>query len=307
MVASKDTLFAEVRMLFLWELISRAFWESFAYVGGTSGAIIVWSIGAVVTAGLVFLFRGREAFMEHLKANVLIVIAGAVATCLLIFAWKLAWLPHDIVRESNHIPAPVTALPLPPTLGLNPHPVSQNRSLSNPTLAPFSKHVEHPSGFLQFDKPQLSRGYDVIAEGRQFGMNFRSLNRSPERVLRVFGYTSAYILPATDQSDKVALKSCAEDIRNIKQQYASHKINGPEVGVGQNGPWGTILLPTAGGFSQDEASQIIAKKLRFYYVSLLIWTDLQGRVDWADDCRWLQIPDGPGQGELVWHFCNPPN
>jgi hypothetical protein len=47
---------------------------------------------------------------------------------------------------------------------------------------PFTKHIEHPTGSLQFDKPQVTAENNTIAAGKQFGMNFRSRNNSPERV-----------------------------------------------------------------------------------------------------------------------------
>ena len=82
-----------------------------------------------------------------------------------------------------------------------------------------------------------------------------------------------------------------------------------EVPAGSNGIWGTSFLHNSGGLTQEEVDGIISKCLRIYYVSWLAWTDLQNRMDWSDDCRWLQIPDGPWpySGELVWHFCNATN
>jgi hypothetical protein len=117
-------------MLFLWELVSRAFWESFTFVGGTPGTVLVWSIGAIITALLVLLFRGRDAFMEHLKANILIAIAGAVLTLLLVFGWKLAWLPYEIRQESSRILPPDPPKIRPP----------QNANEKTPS---FSLHEKH--------------------------------------------------------------------------------------------------------------------------------------------------------------------
>lgn len=92
--------------MFWLEFISRAFREALDFVGGTPGAIVVWTIGAIVTGILVLVFRGKDAFIEHLKANILIVIGGAIATWLSVFAWRLVSLPHDIYEESARITVP---------------------------------------------------------------------------------------------------------------------------------------------------------------------------------------------------------
>jgi hypothetical protein len=119
--------------MFWWEFISRAFREALDFVGGTPGAIVVWIIGAIVTGILVLVFRGKDAFMEHLKANILIVVGGAIATWLVVFAWKLAWLPHDIHEESARITVPASVSqrlrPRPPEFAYM-HEPSKLRTLS---------------------------------------------------------------------------------------------------------------------------------------------------------------------------------
>lgn len=178
-----------------------------------------------------------------------------------------------------------------------------------PLVPPLTRHIQHPTGFLGFDTPEAAGSpYNEIAVGKQFGMNFRSRNNSPERVLRTFGYTAAFILPATDESDKVALDKSADDLRTIRKKYIAGEIHGPEIPAGANGIWGTAFLHLHSGLTQPEVDGIISKRLRIYYVSRLVWTDLQNRMDWSDDCRWLQVPDAwPYSGELVWHFCDLPN
>ena len=178
-------------------------------------------------------------------------------------------------------------------------------AVPSPELAPFSKHIEHPTGYLKFDKPQITAAYDTIVAGKQFGMNFRSRNGSPERILRAFGFTSGSILKGTDDSDKVALDTLAKDAEMLGKKYAAGEISGPEIASGETGIWGTVLLHDASGLTPSEVEGIMSKRLRIYYVSWLAWTDLQGRMDWSEDCRWLQIPDEPlpYRGELVWHIC----
>jgi hypothetical protein len=102
---------------FLIDLLSRAFWDSLASVGGTPGAIIISLVLAFVTAFLVWKFRGREAFMEHFKANILITFAGVFLTWVLVFLWTLLRMPQAIRQEAGTLPVPVpiTRSVLPPS------------------------------------------------------------------------------------------------------------------------------------------------------------------------------------------------
>jgi hypothetical protein len=176
------------------------------------------------------------------------------------------------------------------------------RPILTPPALPLTKHIEHPTGFLQFDTPVVTTAYDIIGADKQFGINMRSRNNSPERVLRSFGHSHVYLETAEDQSDKVVLSKFSEEIKGFRTKYISGAINGPEVAAGAHGIWGTVLTHP---LTEDEAQGIISKKLRLYYLSWLVWTDLQHRMDWSNDCRWLQVPDNSQESSagLVWYFC----
>jgi hypothetical protein len=73
-------------------VVSRALWESFALLYDNPRSVLLGVAGAIVTASLVWFFRGREAFMEHMKANVLIVVAGGIVT------WIVIFLPYFVLR-----------------------------------------------------------------------------------------------------------------------------------------------------------------------------------------------------------------
>jgi len=208
--------------------------------------------------------------------------------------WRLdGWAVHKrAASQDNPQLPPAKPLSYTPPMPEVPHPAP-----------PLTKHLEHPSGFLQFDKPVVTAAYDTIAAGKQFGMNMRSRNNSHERVLRAFAFTRLYIETAEDQSDEAVLDKFSKEVREVRRKYISGAIKGPEVPSGTNGIWGTLLTHP---LTESEAEGIVSKKLRLYYVSWLAWTDLQHRMDWSDDCRWLQVPDGSGPHEwqLVWHFCH---
>jgi len=73
-----------------WEdMVARAFWDSMLFFFETRNG--VWKalglalLGMVVTFLIVRVARDREALTEHVKSNVLIVIAGGLATWVLVF------------------------------------------------------------------------------------------------------------------------------------------------------------------------------------------------------------------------------
>jgi len=205
-------------------------------------------------------------------------------------------------------PTPATNPTTPPTVTVQPSPTplsSSEKLRPEKATPPLTRHVEHPSGFLILDKPVVTNEYNMIAPNKQFGMNLRSLNASTERVFRAFAFTAGYILPAADTSDTEAAMRLAKQVKTLRQPYVSGTIKGPEIAAGTPGIWGTLLLHESGGLTEDEANGIVSRRLRIYYVTWLVWTDLQGRMDWTDDCRWLQIPEQPlpSSNDLVWHFC----
>jgi hypothetical protein len=211
-----------------------------------------------------------------------------------VVAWKASRTnPLRTVNEQV-VPSPVKEAPKPVD---KPHTV-----LAVPNVAPLTRHVAHPTGFLQFDKPVVTIDYNTITEGKQFGINMRSRNNSQERVLHAFAITYVYIEPADDQSDRIVLDKFSKEVAGLRKLYSAGKIKGPEVAAGTTGIWGTALTHA---LSKTETEGIITKRSRLYYASWLVWADLQGRMDWSDDCRWLQLPEGPrvDTGSLVWHFC----
>jgi len=72
-------------------------------------------LGAAITALLVLVFRGREAFMEHLKANIAIAFGGAIITWALVFLWILVWMPSTIRKEADSQPLPTLKELAPPS------------------------------------------------------------------------------------------------------------------------------------------------------------------------------------------------
>jgi uncharacterized membrane protein YeaQ/YmgE (transglycosylase-associated protein family) len=142
---------------FLLELASRAFQQSFNLICGTVGTIVISCVGALVTALLVRFFRGRKAFMEHIKANILIALAGAVITWFIVFCGLLAWQPHNIDSEaSRNSPPPMTfPLPPPPPWTFEPPPAAIEIFLH----AHKGFDLEPPSGRVVFEN---KRQYSLI-------------------------------------------------------------------------------------------------------------------------------------------------
>ena len=89
------------------DVLLRACTSSLALFEQNPRLLLLGLLGAIITAGLVFVFRGREAFMEHLKANIAIAFGGAIVTWMLVVLWTLIWMPHTIRTESEALPLPI--------------------------------------------------------------------------------------------------------------------------------------------------------------------------------------------------------
>lgn len=101
---------------FLVDLAKAALQQSLDLVGGTTWAVVFWLLGSAIALILVFVFRGREAFNEHLKANVLIVIAVSILSWLTVFTAEFAWVPREISAQAAHVQVPaLRTSPLGPT------------------------------------------------------------------------------------------------------------------------------------------------------------------------------------------------
>lgn len=82
-------------------MLSRAFSDSVhVFVSGWK-AIGLTVLGALVTALLVFVFRGWEEFRRHVVENIFIAFGGAIATWILVFAWILMFLPSRMLTEAD--------------------------------------------------------------------------------------------------------------------------------------------------------------------------------------------------------------
>jgi hypothetical protein len=80
---------------------SRAISDSFRIFGTGWTAIGLAILGAVVTAVIVWLCRGKEELKKHVVENILIVFGGSVATWVLVFIVVLIHLPTKMLAESN--------------------------------------------------------------------------------------------------------------------------------------------------------------------------------------------------------------
>jgi hypothetical protein len=96
---------------FWMDMLFRARMDSLALFEQNPRLLLLGLLGAVITAILVLVFRGREAFVEHMKANVAIVFGGAILTWMLVFVWTLLWLPHLIRKEADGQPQPSFKFP----------------------------------------------------------------------------------------------------------------------------------------------------------------------------------------------------
>jgi hypothetical protein len=97
------------------ELVFRAWTDSLALFEQNPRLLLLGLLGAAITALLVLVFRGREAFMEHLKANILIAFGGALITWALVFLWTLVWMPSTIRKEADLQPLPTLKELAPPS------------------------------------------------------------------------------------------------------------------------------------------------------------------------------------------------
>jgi hypothetical protein len=89
------------------DVLARAWADSLALFEQNPRLLLLGVLGAIVTALLVLLFRGREAFMEHLKANIAIVFGGALLTWMLVFVWILVSMPSTIRKQADSLQSPV--------------------------------------------------------------------------------------------------------------------------------------------------------------------------------------------------------
>jgi len=79
----------------------RAVRDSFGVFETSPKLIGLCVLGAIVTALLVFVIRGKKAFAEHLIANIAIAFGGAILTWLLVFIAVLVHLPAKMLTEAN--------------------------------------------------------------------------------------------------------------------------------------------------------------------------------------------------------------
>ena len=83
------------------DVLSRAFRDSFQAMNTDFKGIGLFLLGAIVTAAIVWRWRGREELKKHLVANVLIVSGGAVSTWILVFLVIIGRLPYKMLKESD--------------------------------------------------------------------------------------------------------------------------------------------------------------------------------------------------------------
>ena len=98
------------------DVLLRAFTDSLARFEQNPRLLLLCVLGAIITAILALVFRGREAFVEHMKANVAIAFGGAILTWMLVFLWTLAWMPNNIRIKAEMQPLPTVKPMLPPAI-----------------------------------------------------------------------------------------------------------------------------------------------------------------------------------------------
>jgi hypothetical protein len=81
-------------------VFARAFWDSLKSFDTSIELLGLGLLGAVLTAVLVRLIRGKQAFREHVIANIAIAFAGAILTWSLVFGWHLAHAPFLVQGDS---------------------------------------------------------------------------------------------------------------------------------------------------------------------------------------------------------------
>ena len=158
-----------------------------------------------------------------------------------------------------------------------------------------------PTGFLQFDKFEIQGQFSEIAEGKQFGVSIYSRNPGPTRVLNAFGYSKAFVEPMDQSTDQRVQAAFEERVASLRKDQAAGRLKGPEQGIGM-GLWTTVLTDP---LTQEQAAGIVNGTRLVYFVSWLAWTDSEGHVQSAYDCRWLQpfshVPYS--REDVVWHYC----
>jgi len=86
-----------------WEAAVQAFWDALLFFfetrTGIFRAIGLIVLGMLVTTLIVWLVRSPEAFTEHLKSNVAMVIAGGVASWVLVFVCYFVAVPLQQLQE----------------------------------------------------------------------------------------------------------------------------------------------------------------------------------------------------------------
>jgi hypothetical protein len=82
------------------EIVKVAFWKSLlVFFDDPIKGIGLFILGSVVTTVIVWIVRSKDAFTEHLKSNIAIVIAGGICTWLLVFAYCLVIGPPSRSQE----------------------------------------------------------------------------------------------------------------------------------------------------------------------------------------------------------------
>jgi hypothetical protein len=82
-------------------IFSRAVSDSFLVFDTGLKAILLTLLGAIVTAAIVWFFRGWGKLKEHVVENIFIVFGGAMATWLLVFVWVLVHVPAKMLVEAD--------------------------------------------------------------------------------------------------------------------------------------------------------------------------------------------------------------
>jgi hypothetical protein len=82
-------------------VLREAGWQALVLFDQNPKLLALGLLGAAVTAVLVLLFRGKEAFTEHLKANVVIVFGGAILTWALVVPYYLFVIPPSQLTQTQ--------------------------------------------------------------------------------------------------------------------------------------------------------------------------------------------------------------
>ncbi len=82
-------------------VFARAFWDSLRSFDTSPRLLLLGVAGAIVTAVLVLLIRGRKAFKEHLVTNIAIAFGGAILTWFCVFAYQFVRAPYLIQADAK--------------------------------------------------------------------------------------------------------------------------------------------------------------------------------------------------------------